>query len=109
MHDVVPLAAALDQLGSAEVAGGRLEFHLRLWRCAPVFILLEMLLRLAHGSQEQVEPLAIVGADFVVDGFDLAANVVEDALAVADALQLTCFFVRGAMNKELAEGACGAL
>src|SRR6478752_354643 len=87
MNDVVPLARALDQLRTAEVAGWGRKIDVRLGRGAPVFILLQRVLSLADRSQKQIEALAIVVAHSGIDRFDLISDIVENALSIFDSLK----------------------
>src|SRR5436190_12107452 len=100
MNDVVPLAAALEQLCAAKVTCRRRDLDLRLRRLAPKLVLLQALLGLADRRQIQIEALPIDVTELVVDRFHLAADVVEDALPIAEATQLAGFLVRSPANEE---------
>ena len=88
----IPLPRALDELRAAEVAGRAARHRPSAWASCSSARPAAALLGFADRGQEQIEPLAIVAADLAVDRFDLVADVVEDALAVLDALQLARFF-----------------
>ena len=49
VHDVIPQARALDELRAAGLDGGCGEVHVGLGRGAPVLVLLQGVLSLAHG------------------------------------------------------------
>ena len=108
MHEVIPLAAAFDELRAAELLR-RLHVELRLWRELPGFVLLQLLFGLADGGDIQVEALAVLAAEFGVQAAELVAHIIENALPVLDAAHFARGFVRGALDEELLEDAAHAL